>query len=147
MNYSNSQQPQAPINSGTPPRRSPGRGKWLTLGVVLVLAGAGTLFWALRGTTIYSQSTTVATISITAQGFEPQTIKVKQGDSVAWENKDTQARQVDADPDPSSNTTTNHSGQLLAQGDSYTTTFETPGSYGYHDHTNPETFKATVIVE
>lgn len=89
-----------------------------------------------------------AQITITAQGFVPQTILVKKGSTLNWTNRDNKPRQIASDPHPT------HSllpllgrGKILSAGSSYTFTFEKVGTFTYHDEENPLKLKGVVIVK
>lgn len=86
------------------------------------------------------------TVALTSTGFNPQSITVKKGTTVKWVNKSGEEGNVSSDPHPIH---TNYSPLNLgsfADGDSVSLTFDKAGTYGYHDHLNPQ-LKGTVIVE
>lgn len=90
----------------------------------------------------------LAQITVTAQGFVPQTILIKKGSSVNWTNRDNKPHQIASDPHPT------HSllpalgkGKLLPAGSSFTLTFDKAGTFSYHDEENPLKFKGVVIVK
>ena len=89
-----------------------------------------------------------ASVTITSQGFIPQTILVKKDSTVTWTNQDNKPHQVSSDPHPT------HSlipalgkGKLLPAGSSQTFTFTQPGTFTYHDEQNPLKFKGTIVVK
>lgn len=83
-----------------------------------------------------------AQILIASRGFSPTSVKVKKGDSVAWVRKDGLMHLIVSDSGPATFT-----GQGALQfNDMYLTTFNTVGTYTYHDQLNPS-LKGTVIVE
>lgn len=146
----NSQNQTVPVV--TPLSPSPRRrhvGRWLTFFAVILAVGTVTAL-TLLGT---DDSNTVnaapaGTVSITAQGFEPQTIKVKRGQAVTWVNQDDKPHHVVADPFPSGDSLKSlNSIEPLTKDDAYTSTFEKMGTFTYHDQLDPVGFKATVIVE
>ncbi len=77
-------------------------------------------------------------VSITKAGFQPQAITVAAGDTVTWTNGDTVNHQVVADDG-------SFSSPVLAPKQSYSHTFATAGSVGYHDGLHP-TLKGTITV-
>ena len=121
----------------------------LVLSSLLVVAcGGGDETTTSAGVT----DTTAATSSTGGQGqpvgsqivisdykFEPADITVKAGESVTWTNEDSVQHNVAADDG-------GFEGPLLSKGESYTFTFDTPGSYPYHCTPHPF-MKATVTVE
>lgn len=146
MQDSNSNQPNIPIV--VPPRRRHTPGKWLVAGVILLAVGVASVLLIQNKAKQGVQAETDATVQITAAGFVPETIKIKQGESVSWVNTDTAAHQVAADPFPShSKLPSLVTEQSLGQNESFTFTFDKKGTYTYHDPLNPDTLKATVIVE
>ena len=93
------------------------------------------------------QVVTVASVSITKNGFVPATIQIKKGSQVTWTNNDTSPHQVITDPHPSHTNLKGLDSDPLAAGESFTFTFEKTGTYGYHDEMNPLIIKGTVIVK
>ncbi len=77
-------------------------------------------------------------IDMGADGFNPSTITVKQGDWVVFVNKDTQPHWPASNPHP---THTDLPGfdalRRIARGDSYKYQFKKAGTWGFHDHLNP----------
>ncbi len=142
------QNDEVPIINTRPQRRKT-VGRWLTLAVAVVVVGAASLFVVLQQNGSNSvQAAPSATVEVSASGFQPQTIRIKKGETVTWVNKDTAAHHIVADPftkDESSRTL--NSDSPLAQDESYTSTFEEAGTFNYHDQINPVAFRGTVIVE
>jgi plastocyanin len=86
------------------------------------------------------------TVTITDQGFEPETLLVTAGTKVVWKNKGEQVHTVVSGPHP---THQNHPGLEspdIPKGGSYSYTFTQAQTYDYHDHLNP-TLNGTVIVK
>lgn len=81
---------------------------------------------------------TAASVSIAEYGFSPQTLSIKAGTAVTWQNDGTMQHTATADAGGW------NSGQLMGSsagggayggmtaGGSYTYTFATAGTYGYH---------------
>ena len=74
-------------------------------------------------------------ITIRDGKFTPQEITVRAGETVAWLNEDTELRWPASNPHPT------HTGESgldalgeLRTGEVYSHTFNTPGTFGYHDH-------------
>ncbi len=91
----------------------------------------------------------VATITITSQGFVPATVRVPNGMQVIWTNIDSSPHQVAADPYPLNNSISRfNSNIILHPKDSYSYVFEKPGRYTYHDERNPlnKSLQGTIIV-
>lgn len=135
------------VTPQSPPRRRR-IARWLTLAALVLLVGGGSVFWLIRDNSDVAEAAPAATVEITADGFSPQTIKVKKGQSVVWVNKDTTPHQVASDPYPSGDVLPElNSGEPLAEGESYSAMLENAGTFTYHDHLDPVGHQATVIVE
>jgi plastocyanin len=147
-NYNQSDPSQAniPIVRPPHPRRTPG--KWLMAAVIVVTIGVASALLIQNKSKQTTQAESAATVQITNSAFVPETIKIKQGQSVTWVNADTALHQIGADPYPShAKLPSLFSEESLAQNETYTFTFDKQGTYTYHDPLNPTTLKATVIVE
>jgi len=129
-----------------PKRRQPGR--WLSVLAVLVIVGAGLTYWLVRNNTEGVAAAPSAVVEITASGFVPATITLQKGQDITWVNKDTAPHQVASDPYPADNgLAALNSGEPLAQGESYTTSFQQSGTYTYHDELHPNGLQATVVIQ
>ncbi|HSX40052.1 MAG TPA: cupredoxin domain-containing protein [Candidatus Saccharimonadales bacterium] len=92
------------------------------------------------------QTSGQTTVTVTATGFDPQTVTIKAGDKVTWVNKSGDRANVSSDPHP---VHTNYPPLNLgsfADGASVSLMFDKPGTYGYHNHLNPSK-TGTVIVQ
>ena len=86
-------------------------------------------------------------VKITDNGFEPSTLTIKSGDTVQFENDSSD------DAWPASNVHPTHllyrgfdAKKPLLPGDSYSFTFTKVGSWGYHNHLEPDT-QGTIVVK
>lgn len=100
-------------------------------------------------------------IEITEAGYTPNPLTVKQGDTITWVNKDTEAHWIASAQHPThtlypgsdikkcgSGETIFDACKRLAQGESFTFTFNEIGEWNYHDHLNPgPPFYGKIIVE
>ena len=101
------------------------------------------------------------TVEITSNGFSPETITIKQGERITWLNKKTGAGWPASAVHPSHKSYpnsdiakcgTDEENEIfdacrgLAQGESYSFTFNEVGSWSYHDHLNPSS-RGTVVVQ
>lgn len=88
-----------------------------------------------------SSEITPNTITISNYRFKPQFLTIKKGTTVTWNNMDIARHTVTADQSskdaPSS--------QFFGQGESYSYTFNTAGTYTYHCEPHPY-MKATITV-
>jgi plastocyanin len=94
---------------------------------VVILVGA--LALALAGASKPAALTT-KTVKITATAFSPSSVTIKTGDAVKWSNSDTKAHQVVANNGAFASPT-------IAAGKTWTHTFNTSGTYRYHDALHP----------
>ena len=94
---------------------------------VLLLVGVAAL--ALAGASRPATLTT-KTVKITATAFSPSSVTIKTGDSIKWSNTDTKAHQVVANNGAFASPT-------IAAGHTWTHTFNTAGTYKYHDALHP----------
>lgn len=89
-----------------------------------------------------------ASVSITEDGFAPLSMKIKAGTVVVWTNVDNVPHRISSNPFggakdlPSLDSLTN-----MASNSTYRYTFDKPGTYGYHDSLNPQSYNGTIIVE
>jgi plastocyanin len=140
---------QSPEIVTTPTSKKPRR-KALPLILVIVIA------FSLAFAYVYSHkkaSPTVfmppklATVRITEDGFQPQTLKVKAGTTIVWTNDDTEPHRVAANPYPSHKSLPELDSKTgFDTKGTYRFTFNKPGTFGYHDELNPGN-NGTIIVE
>ena len=66
--------------------------------------------------------------------FNPPTLTVSAGTTLTWKNEDQTAHTVTSDSNDSTSApaAAKFTSKILNPGDSYTHTFDTPGSYKYH---------------
>jgi amicyanin len=90
-----------------------------------------------------SSSEPVETNQVTYKGFAvvQKTIKVKKGTTVTWTNQDTAKHDVT----PDTETAEFKASELFGKGQTYSVTFNTPGTYAYHCSPHPY-MKGTVEV-
>jgi plastocyanin len=85
-------------------------------------------------------------VSYTANGFEPNSITIKSGQTVTWTNKVSDEVWVASNPHP---THTDYPGfdelKSMSTGQTYSFTFTKVGKWGYHNHLNPSQ-QGTVVV-
>lgn len=81
----------------------------------------------------------VTAITINNFAFTPAAITVGVGTTVTWNQQDTMPHTVTADDGSFGSST-------LEQGQNYSHTFNTPGTYAYHCALHP-TMKGTIIVQ
>src|SRR5580765_4610790 len=84
-------------------------------------------------------SSATVTVSIKRAGFTPKTVNINQGDSVTWTNNDTINHQVVAN-------NCSYASPILGAGKSWTRTFQSGGTFNYHDSLHPG-LKGTVVVK
>ncbi len=86
-----------------------------------------------------SESATVAqnSVTISQTGFSPATITIKIGESITWENTDTENHTVNSDNHPTHLLYSFLNLGLLKPEETKSVTFDKTGTYTYHDHLNP----------
>jgi plastocyanin len=89
-----------------------------------------------------------ANISITANGFNPKEIKITKGTKVIFTNNDTAQHWPASGPHPAHTLYPGFDAlKGLAQGETYTFTFDKVGEWPYHDHLNPSVTGKIKVVE
>ena len=96
---------------------------------IAVLAAVATLALAITGASQPAAQVT-KTFSITATGFTPTSRTIATTDAIKWTNKDTKTHQVVANNG-------SFASPVLAPGKSYTHTFNTEGTFRFHDALHP----------
>ena len=96
---------------------------------IAVLAAVATLALAITGAS-QPASLVTKTVSITATAFTPTSRTIATTDAIKWTNKDTKSHQVVANNGSFVSPT-------IAPGKSYTHTFNTAGTFNYHDALHP----------
>ena len=102
--------------------------------VLLAVAGAALV---LTGASLPAASVT-KTVKITSTAFSPATVTVATGDAVKWSNKDTTAHQVVANNGA-------FASPIIRAAHAWTRTFNTAGTYKYHDGLHPSLTGKVVV--
>ncbi len=91
-----------------------------------------------------------ATVTITAAGVSPRTVRIEPGQSVRFENNDTQAHVPSSDPHPTHTDcpAINAAGTLAPGASRDTAALPAARSCGFHDHNNPDDdrFRGQIVV-
>ncbi len=87
-----------------------------------------------------------AMVTLTKDGFSPQTVTIKVGTKVTWTNKSGDIATVNSDPHPQHTAYPSLNLGEFNDGETLSFIFTKPGTYGYHNHLNP-TSTGTVTVE
>lgn len=114
--------------------------------IVCVVAAVGVIVYFVNPNGIFSPSSSnvdIPVVSITTNGFSPATIKIKKGQAIEWTNSSTMPRQLIGEGD----NPLQYDTDPITTGNSFRMTFDTAGTYKYHDKTNPVAFTGTVVVE
>jgi len=144
------QNPETPFSS-LPSQRVASKKRWLIPGiivlVVLIVGGTGA-WWIMHNkqhaNTVTAISSNVVDVTVTQNGYQPSTIKIKRGQEVTWTNQDATPHRLNADQ---TSLPGFDSVDSLQKGDSYTYIFDTPGTFHYYDPADAKTYVGTVIVE
>ncbi len=76
-------------------------------------------------------------VKITANGFSPNSLTVKAGEIVTWQNDDSANHTVNSAPHPTHTAYPPLNLGVIKPGDKKSLTFDKAGTYKYHDHLNP----------
>lgn len=82
-------------------------------------------------------TTEVGMVKITSTGFSPQSITIKLGESVTWENTDTANHTVSSDNHPTHLLYPFLTLGMIKPGETKSVTPPKTGTFTYHDHLNP----------
>lgn len=86
-------------------------------------------------------------VKITDNGFEPSTLTINAGDTVKFENDSSDDAWPASDVHPTHELYAGFDAQKpLLAGDSYSFTFTKTGSWGYHNHLEPDV-QGTIVVK
>lgn len=122
--------------------------------VVLLLAGAF-LFLSRGKTTIppvvskpvqQTQQQEEVKITYSSTGFSPNSVTIKAGTKVTWTNTGGGKLSLNSDPHPTHSNYRPLNLGFITDGQSKSLVFDTPGTYGYHNHFNASD-TGTVIVK
>ena len=150
-------------------QKTEGNGKipiwqWIVIFLVIVGIGFVGIYYFLRPGQSQTQSTeqqkaspTAAkitkplqqiqeVITLTNEGFSPETLTIKSGTTVSWINKSRRTASIDSDPHPTHTAYPPLNLGRLQANRTFLLTFDKPGTYGYHNHLDP-TKRGTIIVE
>jgi plastocyanin len=133
--------------------------KNILIGLIVVVALAGAVYVVLgrspSSTQQPSQSSSgftesnaqaSATITYTDNGFEPGSVTVKVGDTIAIKNNSSSNLQFESDPHPVHTDDPELNVGSVAPGSSMSFKVTTKGTHGYHNHLNPNQ-RGTIITE
>lgn len=117
----------------------------LAVGVLVVLVGAAS-FITLKDNSpesvVEAEDFSTARVSISEDGFYPQTMRVSPNTAVTWLNEDEVPHSISSTADENLN-----SSESFGSQDSYGYTFTETGTYEYFDPVDKNVFKGMVIVE
>jgi plastocyanin len=85
---------------------------------------------ALLGVAGLAAAATSPTVKVSDDGFAPETVTIRAGDAVTWQNTSVTAHSVVADDGA-------FDSGPLAQHDQFANVFTQPGRFAYHDGTDP----------
>ena len=87
------------------------------------------------------------TVTLTANGFDPQTITVKTKTQVIWTNNSSTDATVNSADHPTHQKYPPLNLGLFPSGSNVSLVFDKPGTYSYHDHLHPEKTGTVVVIE
>lgn len=76
-------------------------------------------------------------VKITSSGFSPQAVTIKAGESVTWENSDSENHTVNSAPHPTHTAYPSLNLGVIKEGEKKSLTFPDASTFKYHDHLNP----------
>lgn len=121
---------------------------WIAAAVVLIVIAVVTgIVWAVKITEDNGSKETADVANVEIQlreGFSPGTIRIKEGQTVVFTNNDTTAHGIAAIGEAPDGFGID---EQLNNGESYSYTFETAGTYTYNDPENPLSSNGVIIVE
>lgn len=88
-------------------------------------------------------------VNVTSSGFSPSTLTISAGDTVKWVNQTSSSVHVAPDNHPTHGRYRgiwDDAEQEITNGESYSHTFTTAGTFGYHDH-NRSSREGSIIVK
>jgi len=86
-----------------------------------------------------------ATVTMKELKFEPDSITIKKGEKVTWNNEDRRDRQIMSGHPPVM--TDEFMSPVLKTGESWSFTFDKPGEYAYHDMKIPGLLGSIIVEE
>lgn len=86
------------------------------------------------------------TMKYTDSGFQPNSLTMKSGQTIAFENDSSRELQVDSDPHPVHTNNAELNVGSVPIGSTQTVTLTTKGTWGIHNHLDPSD-TATVVVQ
>lgn len=93
------------------------------------------------------QAKSIAEVSITKDGFVPETLSVVLGQQATFVNDDKTAHRVIPDPSFATDSLPEFDSEDLEPSDSFIYSFEKKGTFTITDSLNSSKYKVTVIVE
>jgi plastocyanin len=91
-------------------------------------------------------SAATANVSITDNQYTPATVTINVGDTVTWTDNGS-AHSVTSDDGTSFDSSPNCPSTCLANGDTFSHTFSSAGSFGYHCRLHGSAMTGTVVVQ
>lgn len=109
--------------------------------VVAVAAGVAMLLMSMNGSSA-PENATQGEVTVTGQRVEPETVAIKRGQAITWRNQGDTGFQLKSDNLPDLSTE-----ESVTPGESFSFTFDDPGTFSYYDPSNPTQVKGTIVVE
>lgn len=93
------------------------------------------------------EKTEKKTVEIENFAFSPKEVTMKKGTTITWVNKDAVPHQIASNPHPTHTSFPELASGVLAQGQSYSFTFQKTGTIEYHCHLHPSMRGKIVVVD
>jgi plastocyanin len=85
------------------------------------------------------------TVTLSKDGFSPQTVTIAEGEIVVWMNESGREATVNSDRHPTHRNYTPLNLDQFSPGESLSLVFNEPGTYTYHNHLNPSQTGAVIV--
>lgn len=89
--------------------------------------------------------TTPINASVTPNGFDPNTVSIRLGQTIVWTNYDTKGHDIVSTPNKLDPILVGFKSPVMLQNQTYSFVFDKTGTFTYHDSLNPN-FSGTVVV-
>ena len=146
------QPPVAPTPAPTPEKKPANKKRLIVFGAAMLvaLAAIGISIAVLFKTSGVETNANEedAQVNITTEGFDPRVVTIKKGQNVVWTSQDKDAHNLSiSSQNPPKELEGFGSDEPLANGESYSYTFDVAGTFTYQDPQSPEKFQGTVVVK
>ena len=119
----------------------------ITIVIIAIVAVGGYLLFSNSYKNPAPDAVSTDKITIKNFAFDPPVITVKSGTTVTWTNEDASVHQVASDPHPTHTDLPGLVSDPFSQGQTYSFTFTTVGTFGYHCHIHPSMTGKVIVTQ